>query len=333
MCATEDFVWTNRHQDCNQHSLLDQTHWPHPGSNTLWAISPVHSHMPVLTSFAAVSRSTNYRTLPKPNDKNEHDVISWVWRFKWLHTTEKTGLTTAGRLPHFSCHTLVLSFPQFQLRMTNKAPLPPPCFLVHMPLVCSWQGVPLVCVRWWQTTCDLRLNACPQMSHVCGFSPVSPFMPHKVCTAEESSFTHVARASSIWSRRSSCCCLTILKESFALSFFFFFVQPNEHKTLRLPFISDQFNHGVNQPLKKHEIPARLVNHRGTTLSDLTKRRRPTGPTCKSKLCPAPTICQRSHVVYLATCELCGSKYVGMTVRQLHARAVRAANGDWLLFLG
>ena len=107
------------------------------------------------------------------------------------------------------------------------------------------------------------------------------------------------------------------------------VQPNEHTTLRLPFISDQFNHGVNQLLKKHEIPARLVNQRGTTLSDLTKRRRPTGPTCKSKLCPAPTICQRSHVVYLATCELCGSKYVGMTVRQLHARALehlRAANG-------
>ena len=73
----------------------------------------------------------------------------------------------------------------------------------------------------------------------------------------------------------------------------------------------------------------LVDHRGTTLSDLTKRRRPTGPTCKSKLCPAPTICQRSHVVYLATCELRGSKYVGMTVRQLHARALeplRAANG-------
>ena len=55
----------------------------------------------------------------------------------------------------------------------------------------------------------------------------------------------------------------------------------------------------------------------------------TGPTCKRKLCPAPTICQRSHVAYLATCELCGSKYVGMIVRQLHARALehlRAANG-------
>ena len=102
------------------------------------------------------------------------------------------------------------------------------------------------------------------------------------------------------------------------------VQPNEHKTLRLPFISDQFNHGVKQLLKKHEIPARLVNHRGTTLSDLTKRRQPTGPTCKSKLCPAPTICQRSHVVYLATfffCELFGSNYVGMTERQLHACAL------------
>ena len=85
---------------------------------------------------------------------------------------------------------------------------------------------------------------------------------------------------------------------------------------------EQFNHGVKQLLKKHEIPTRQVNHRGTTLymSDLTSRQRPTGPAtaCKSKLCPALTICQRSHVVYLATCELCGSKYVGMTVRQLHA---------------
>ena len=36
-----------------------------------------------------------------------------------------------------------------------------------------------------------------------------------------------------------------------------------------------------------------------------------------------------HVVYLGTCELGGSKYVGMTVRQLQASAlehVRAANG-------
>ena len=44
-------------------------------------------------------------------------------------------------------------------------------------------------------------------------------------------------------------------------------------TLRLPFISDEFNHGAKQLLEKHNIDARLVNQPGTTLSDLTKKRR------------------------------------------------------------
>ena len=50
--------------------------------------------------------------------------------------------------------------------------------------------------------------------------------------------------------------------------------------------------------------------------------------CQSKLCPAPEICRKSHVVYLATCDLCVKRYVGMRVRQLHAQAVehlRVAN--------
>ena len=76
------------------------------------------------------------------------------------------------------------------------------------------------------------------------------------------------------------------------------------------------------------LPAGL-NQRGTTLSDLTKKRRkPCSDDCQSKLCPAPEICRKSHVVYLATCDRCGKRYVGMTVRQLHARALehlRAAN--------
>ena len=99
-------------------------------------------------------------------------------------------------------------------------------------------------------------------------------------------------------------------------------------TLRLPFISDEFNRGAKQLLEKHNIAARLVNQRGTTLSDLTKKRRRAGSgECQRKLCPSPEICRKSHVVYLATCDLCGNRYVGMTVRQLHARAlehVRAA---------
>ena len=42
-------------------------------------------------------------------------------------------------------------------------------------------------------------------------------------------------------------------------------------TLRLPFISDEFNRGAKQLLEKHNITARLINQRGTTLSDWTKK--------------------------------------------------------------
>ena len=47
-------------------------------------------------------------------------------------------------------------------------------------------------------------------------------------------------------------------------------------TLRLPFISDELNCGAKQLLEKHNIAARLINQRGTTLSDLTKKRRRAG---------------------------------------------------------
>ena len=98
-------------------------------------------------------------------------------------------------------------------------------------------------------------------------------------------------------------------------------------SLRLPFISDEFNRGAKQLL--HNITTQLVNQRGTTQSNLTKKRRKTcSDDCQRKLCPAPDICQKSHVVYLATCALCGKRYFGMTVRQLHARSLeylRAAN--------
>ena len=96
-----------------------------------------------------------------------------------------------------------------------------------------------------------------------------------------------------------------------------------------PFITDQFNRGANQLLEKHNIAARLVNLQSTMLSDLTKKRRKTcSDDCQAKLCPAPEVCRKSHDVYLATCDLCGKRYVGITVRQLHARAfghLRAAN--------
>ena len=92
-------------------------------------------------------------------------------------------------------------------------------------------------------------------------------------------------------------------------------------TLRIPFVSDQLNHQIKRTLKRHGIPARLVNPRGQTIKDLTKpRKAKTTKKCSSKLCPAPDICHRSNVVYLATCTLCNETYVGMTTRKLHDRA-------------
>ena len=44
-------------------------------------------------------------------------------------------------------------------------------------------------------------------------------------------------------------------------------------TLRIPFVSDQLNHQIKRTLRRHGIPARLVNPRGQTIKDLTKPRK------------------------------------------------------------
>ena len=91
-------------------------------------------------------------------------------------------------------------------------------------------------------------------------------------------------------------------------------------TFNIPFIDDKFNSNVKRLLTKHNIPARLTNRRGLTLRDLTRATTPPSKACRSKNCPAPGICQRSGVIYKATCTLCGLSYIGMTRRKLHERA-------------
>ena len=90
--------------------------------------------------------------------------------------------------------------------------------------------------------------------------------------------------------------------------------------LRAPFVTDRFNH-VRHLLKKHEIPARLVNLKGQTIQELV-RSKPNEPTkpCRSRSCPAPGICHATSVVYCATCTICEEFHIGMTTRRLHARA-------------
>ena len=100
-------------------------------------------------------------------------------------------------------------------------------------------------------------------------------------------------------------------------------------TLKVPFVSDQLNHQIRRTLARHDISARLVNPRGKTIKDLARRPDSrSSKQCQSKTCPAPAICQRNNVVYLATCDLCDDEYIGMTTRRLHDRArghVRSAN--------
>ena len=92
-------------------------------------------------------------------------------------------------------------------------------------------------------------------------------------------------------------------------------------TLKIPFLSDGFNYKIREILEQNNIPARLVNPRGRTLLDLTKGKTTTHETCKSNICPAKEICWKSSVVYMATCTLCKDRYIGMTARRLHDRAL------------
>ena len=91
-------------------------------------------------------------------------------------------------------------------------------------------------------------------------------------------------------------------------------------TFNIPYINDKFNANVKHILSKHNIPARLTNSRGRTVRELARRPATTPSRCQSKACPAPGICQRSSVIYKATCRICGLFYVGLTQRKLHDRA-------------
>ena len=109
-------------------------------------------------------------------------------------------------------------------------------------------------------------------------------------------------------------------------------------TLKIPFISDTFNYNVRQILNKHNIPARLTNTPGLTLRKLsTKKQQRTNATCNKRTCPAPTICQRTNIVYEATCNICQQTYIGQTTRRLHERArehmTAATNGQRSSALG
>ena len=90
--------------------------------------------------------------------------------------------------------------------------------------------------------------------------------------------------------------------------------------LNIQFITDNFSYSICRILNRHKIAARLVNYRSQTIRELTQSKPKSPKKYHSKTCPAPGICQRTSVVYLATCLLCKQEYVGMTIRHLYDRA-------------
>ena len=97
-------------------------------------------------------------------------------------------------------------------------------------------------------------------------------------------------------------------------------KPSYNFVYKIPFVSDAFNRDVNRILQRHNIPARLTNHRHKNIQALTKRTSLTQPTtCKSESCAVGRRCQERFIVYKATCRQCGSTYIGQTTRTLHDR--------------
>ena len=88
----------------------------------------------------------------------------------------------------------------------------------------------------------------------------------------------------------------------------------------IPFINNKIDNEIRRVLDRHNIEARIVHPKLTTLLQLAQpKMKPT--KCNSKTCPIKYIdCTRTHVVYEITCELCRECYVGSTVRALHDRA-------------
>ena len=85
-------------------------------------------------------------------------------------------------------------------------------------------------------------------------------------------------------------------------------------------MTDTFNNNIKQVFDKYDNPVRLVNPRNQTLLNFAQGRKSSQQrTCRSSICQAPSICQRSSVVYEAVCQQCGRTYIGMTTRRLHKR--------------
>ena len=103
---------------------------------------------------------------------------------------------------------------------------------------------------------------------------------------------------------------------------------NSSHLVKLPFISDQVTSAINNYIKSHKLPFRIVYTGARTLSQLLCKSRPRDSlTCVRDNCVIcnnlidDECCARSGVVYRVHCVICGLDYVGETGRTVYDRLI------------
>ncbi|EYC39096.1 hypothetical protein Y032_0676g1431 [Ancylostoma ceylanicum] len=90
----------------------------------------------------------------------------------------------------------------------------------------------------------------------------------------------------------------------------------------LPYVGERPARAVNQVVKRSGLPIRLVFRPPPTLKKILTSTRIYESKCPQpdcQYCTEEQICQLRGTVYLITCEGCGEKYVGETMRPLRRR--------------
>ena len=92
--------------------------------------------------------------------------------------------------------------------------------------------------------------------------------------------------------------------------------------LVLPYVNERLAKKVNHAIKSSRLPVKLIFRPPADLRSLLTSSRIYEDKCgraNCTYCTESKICQLKGTVYLVTCEGCGQRYVGETMRPLHKR--------------
>jgi hypothetical protein len=90
--------------------------------------------------------------------------------------------------------------------------------------------------------------------------------------------------------------------------------------INLPFFGENAERRIRRAFTKEGINIRITR-RATTILDIVRPRQPDTRVCRWDLCPTKDAgtCFVKNCVYEITCQPCGRRYVGSTIRPMHER--------------